>query len=158
MVYFGLASAACSITVKIIKRVVRQARPSPTLVISRGRVKKSYGWVVQRSGTLIMFSLMLNLCEPAQNAQHTCCCSELPSRLCPPRMPSSPHTPQLSPKHRFSSPATTRRRPMGNRNSSIQGSTRLPYMGPGDCWYPIRCLRCCRNVFAVEERLEGLVR
>ncbi|KAJ3525170.1 hypothetical protein NMY22_g10687 [Coprinellus aureogranulatus] len=41
--YFILASAACSITVKIIKRLIGQARPSPKSVIVHVKAREGYG-------------------------------------------------------------------------------------------------------------------
>jgi len=40
--YFALASVACSLSVKVVKRLIRQARP-PAELLYKGKVKKSYG-------------------------------------------------------------------------------------------------------------------
>ncbi|EJF61727.1 PAP2-domain-containing protein [Dichomitus squalens LYAD-421 SS1] len=71
--YFAASAVLCSVTVKIIKRMVRQPRP---YLIVRGKKKKSYGMPSTHSATITYFATYITLA-----------CAYLPIH---PAFPSSP--------------------------------------------------------------------
>ncbi|KZT02493.1 PAP2-domain-containing protein [Laetiporus sulphureus 93-53] len=56
--YFATGAVICSMTVKAIKRLVRQPRPVKTI---RGRRKKSYGMPSTHSATITFFAVYITL-------------------------------------------------------------------------------------------------
>ncbi|KAI0322731.1 phosphatidic acid phosphatase type 2/haloperoxidase [Amylostereum chailletii] len=56
--YFALGAVSCSLTVKILKRLIRQGRPDP---IVRKEKKKSYGMPSTHSATITYFGTYIPL-------------------------------------------------------------------------------------------------
>ncbi|KAJ3571885.1 hypothetical protein NP233_g3457 [Leucocoprinus birnbaumii] len=57
--YFAAGASTCSLTVKLIKRAIRQPRPPPSLV--RRKVKASYGMPSTHSATITFFAAYIFL-------------------------------------------------------------------------------------------------
>ncbi|EKM82696.1 hypothetical protein AGABI1DRAFT_34460 [Agaricus bisporus var. burnettii JB137-S8] len=55
VVYFAAGASTCSITVKLIKRAIRQPRPPPHVLVGR-RVKASFGMPSTHSATITFFA------------------------------------------------------------------------------------------------------
>ena len=49
VVYFAIGAVFCGISVKVVKRIIRQPRPPPIKNIPGKKSKVSYGWVEART-------------------------------------------------------------------------------------------------------------
>jgi len=68
--YFSIGAVCCSLTVKVVKRVIQQPRPPPEAVLRR-KAKKSYGMPSTHSATITFFATYILLAATYLPVHHS---------------------------------------------------------------------------------------
>jgi len=112
--YFGVGAVVCTVTVKLLKRILRQPRPA-----RHSQKKKTYGMPSTHSASITYFAVFIPLA-----------CAYLPIQ------------PLAAFKSSNVFPAACDHLSLGFSRHSLSRLARPPYVASGCCW--VRLRRCIR--------------
>lgn len=155
VLYFAIGAVFCSLSVKVVKKIIRQPRPTPINTPGR-KSKATYGYVearvFYRSGVIIDHEYILLL----QHAEYSLCCSRPLRDVHLPRMSISSYPSNTSIWPIRSHTSTTHRISLCSDDRLVKIVAWTSYYAPSCCRCLIWCCFCVRVVHSMDKRVKWM--